>query len=92
MLYPVIQRGHRPNVLSHTTLIDGYCRIGDVNVAYMMFDETFEWGVYYNALTYTALIRGVLRKREFEKRKILIGNSWEVIGRTRAQSLAAIGF
>ncbi|KAL9170654.1 hypothetical protein ABFS82_04G160400 [Erythranthe guttata] len=79
MLYHMIRKGHRPSVVSYTTLIGGYCSIGDVD-AEKVFDEMPEWGVRSNALTYSALVRGVLRKRDLEKGKRLMGKLWEVIG------------
>nr|GLL16770.1 pentatricopeptide repeat-containing protein At3g18020 [Ipomoea trifida] len=72
-------KGHCPNVVSYTTLINGYCGVGEIGDAWNLFDEMSERGVSPNAFTYSILIRGVLRKRDIEKGKALIGNLWEVM-------------
>nr|GMC69179.1 pentatricopeptide repeat-containing protein At3g18020 [Ipomoea batatas] len=72
-------KGHCPNVVSYTTLINGYCGVGEIGDAWNLFDEMSECGVSPNAFTYSILICGVLRKRDIEKGKSLIGNLWEVM-------------
>ena len=43
-------RGHVHNVVSYTTLINGYCGIGEMGAAYKAFVEMCECGVLPNSL------------------------------------------
>ncbi|XP_057803115.1 pentatricopeptide repeat-containing protein At3g18020 [Salvia miltiorrhiza] len=79
MFYQMLMRGHCPTVVSYTTLINGYCAIGDMEAAQKLFDEMSERDVRPNALAYCALLGVVLKRREFEKGKVLIGKIWEVM-------------
>ncbi|KAJ0742230.1 putative tetratricopeptide-like helical domain superfamily [Helianthus annuus] len=67
--------GQWPNVVTYTSLIDGYCGIG---VAGKVFDEMSEWGVKANSLTFSVLIGGVVCNKgsEFES-SLLVEKMWE---------------
>lgn len=70
-------RGHCANVVTYTTLINGYCLVGEIGDAYKVFDEMRERDVMPNSMTYSVLIRGVLRKRDVEGARELMGKLWE---------------
>ncbi|XP_073020381.1 uncharacterized protein [Primulina eburnea] len=92
ILYHTIDRGHCLNVVSFTTLLDGYCGIGDVRSAEKLFDEMSEYGVKQNALSYCALFRGVLRKREFDYGNRWMGMIWEAMKREEAMQVNNAAF
>ncbi|KAI3701761.1 hypothetical protein L6452_27087 [Arctium lappa] len=69
--------GHCPNVVSYTTLINGYCRLGELSLAHKLLDEMSECGVRPNSLTYSVLIRGILRKKDVELKSSLIEKLWK---------------
>ncbi|KAK6929866.1 Pentatricopeptide repeat [Dillenia turbinata] len=55
-----------PNAVTCTTLIGGFCRIGEVGVAQKLFDEMTECGAMPNSLTCSVLICGIFRQRDIE--------------------------
>ncbi|KAM2487769.1 hypothetical protein ACFX1W_039657 [Malus domestica] len=79
VLFDMISRGHCPNAVSYTTLINGYCLIGGLGDAQKVFDEMSERGVAPNSLTHSVMIRGVLRQRDVERAKELMGKLWEIM-------------
>lgn len=79
LVYDMRFRGHCVNVVSFTTLIGGYCKIGDLVSAQKMFDEMPKWGIWPNSLTYSVLVCGFLRKREIGRGKELMGEMWQVM-------------
>uniref|UniRef100_A0A7N0T5V3 Pentatricopeptide repeat-containing protein n=1 Tax=Kalanchoe fedtschenkoi TaxID=63787 RepID=A0A7N0T5V3_KALFE len=76
LFFDMVGRGHCPNTVSYTTLIDGYCKAGDLDSAHKVFDEMLENGVSANSLTYSVLIGGLLRKRDVEGARSLITELW----------------
>ncbi|QHO52997.1 Pentatricopeptide repeat-containing protein [Arachis hypogaea] len=70
-------RGHCPNVVSYTTLINGYCLIGGIGDARKVFDEMLDSGIAANSLTYSVLVGGFLRKKDIDGVKGMMCQLWE---------------
>ncbi|XVE84087.1 hypothetical protein DITRI_Ditri16bG0141100 [Diplodiscus trichospermus] len=54
----MIQRGILPDLLAHNYLLNGLCRIGDMNKADWLFREMIEKGPPPNHVTYNTFIKG----------------------------------
>lgn len=85
-------RGHSPNVVTYTTLIGGFCRIGNMGDIHKVFDEMAKSGVAPNPLTYSVLIGGVLRRRDLQYGKELMGKLWESMSNETVCSVKAAAF
>ncbi|ONK77568.1 uncharacterized protein A4U43_C02F7960 [Asparagus officinalis] len=72
----MLSRGRRPDVVSYTTLVNGYVRIGQLDDAHKVFDEMSQLGISPNSLTLSILIKGVFRKRRVEEGKELMVKLW----------------
>ncbi|GKV11392.1 hypothetical protein SLEP1_g22655 [Rubroshorea leprosula] len=70
-------KDHCPNAVTYTTVINGYCKIGDLGTAHKLLDEMRECGVVPNSLTYSVLIRLVFRRRDVEYGRELMRKLWE---------------
>ncbi|KAL5976678.1 hypothetical protein ACLOJK_021011 [Asimina triloba] len=70
-------RGCSRNAVSYTTIINGFCKIGELDIAQELFHDMLQQGVPPNSLTYSILVRGVLRKRKVEEGKELMGKLWQ---------------
>ncbi|KAI5660267.1 hypothetical protein M9H77_29060 [Catharanthus roseus] len=86
------RRGHFINVVSYTSLINGYCKVGEMEVANKLFDEMCECGLKPNTLTHSVLVRGTFRKRDLEKGKLLMERLWKVMEGEKDQDLNNAAF
>ncbi|XP_052113444.1 pentatricopeptide repeat-containing protein At3g18020-like [Arachis duranensis] len=85
-------RGHCPNVVSYTTLINGYCLIGGIGDARKVFDEMLDSGIAANSLTYSVLVGGFLRMRDIEGAKGMMCQLWEKMRVEREASMKMAAF
>ncbi|KAJ4834911.1 hypothetical protein Tsubulata_032565, partial [Turnera subulata] len=93
LVYDMMGRGHCPSVVTYTTLVNGYCWVGEMGDAFKLFDEMREpGGVAPNSLTWSLLIRGVLRKRDLERGKVLMSELWERMKSERDRSVNNAAF
>ncbi|GLT67312.1 hypothetical protein SLA2020_396290 [Shorea laevis] len=72
-----MNRGHCPNAVTFTTLINGYYKIGDLGLVHKLLDEMRECGVVPNSLTCSVLSRWVFRRRDVEYERELMRKLWE---------------
>ncbi|KAG2302053.1 hypothetical protein Bca52824_030704 [Brassica carinata] len=66
----MIRVGLVPNVFTYTSLVDAYCKVGNLSDVFRMGNEMMEVGVEWNVVTYTELIDGlcdVERTKEAEE-------------------------
>ncbi|GKV09427.1 hypothetical protein SLEP1_g20932 [Rubroshorea leprosula] len=84
--------GHCPNAVTYTTLINGYCKIGDLGTAHKLLDEMHECGVVPNSLAYSVLIRWVFRRRDVEYGRELMRKLWERMKDENDPSLNTVVF
>ncbi|XP_031251382.1 pentatricopeptide repeat-containing protein At1g02060, chloroplastic [Pistacia vera] len=64
----------KPNVVSYTTLIRGYCMKQEIDEALLVFEEMISQGLKPSGITYNTLIKGLCEVRKFEKiREVLEG-------------------
>jgi len=61
-----------PNVVTYTTIIDGYVKAGDFNKAETVVKEMIVGGVMPNVVTYNTIIGGYVKAGDFDKAKDLI--------------------
>ncbi|XP_010912296.1 uncharacterized protein [Elaeis guineensis] len=69
-------RGRLPDVVTYTTLINGFSRAGELDEARRLFDKMLKGGILPNSLTYSVLIKGVLRKRRVDEARELMMELW----------------
>ncbi|KAL0546006.1 hypothetical protein IC582_015910 [Cucumis melo] len=60
-----------PDVVYYTVLIDGYCKMNNLNAAFVLFEEMVDQGIEADAVTYTALLSGCCRNGDKEKAQTL---------------------
>ncbi|KAE8653034.1 pentatricopeptide repeat-containing protein At2g26790, mitochondrial [Cucumis sativus] len=60
-----------PDVVYYTVLIDGYCKMNNLNDAFVLFEEMVDQGIEADAVTYTALLSSCCRNGYKEKAQTL---------------------
>uniref|UniRef100_A0A803LYZ9 Pentatricopeptide repeat-containing protein n=1 Tax=Chenopodium quinoa TaxID=63459 RepID=A0A803LYZ9_CHEQI len=61
--------GVKPDVVTYNSLIDVYCKSGEVTKAYLLFDKMLEEGICPDVITYTSLIGGLGKAGQPDKAK-----------------------
>ncbi|KAK9115310.1 hypothetical protein Syun_022107 [Stephania yunnanensis] len=79
LLIDMRRRRRCPDEVSYTSLMKGFCGIGDMGSAWKVFDEMRESGVAANSMTYSVLLRGVLRGRGGGEWRELMEKVWEAM-------------
>lgn len=72
----MIARGRYPNTVTYTTLIDGFGRVGLLDDARRLFDEMSQRKIQPNSLTYSVLIRWLMRKKNVQEGKEIMVRLW----------------
>ncbi|XP_027357436.1 pentatricopeptide repeat-containing protein At2g06000-like [Abrus precatorius] len=74
-----------PNVVSYTTVISGYCRLGKLKEASSLLDEMVRSGTRPNAFTFSALVDGFVKAGDMasalgmHKKMLLYGSSLNAV-------------
>ncbi|XP_047177027.1 pentatricopeptide repeat-containing protein At1g05670, mitochondrial-like [Vigna umbellata] len=63
----MVEKGLTPNVVTYTTLVDGLCKRGEVDIANELLLEMSEKGLQPNVCTYIALINGLCKVGNIEQ-------------------------
>ncbi|XXG85039.1 hypothetical protein AAC387_Pa11g0207 [Persea americana] len=56
-----------PDNVVYTTLIDGFCKIGNLPDAFRLMDEMKSLGLFPDTITYTALIGGLCQSGKIDE-------------------------
>ncbi|MBA0840441.1 hypothetical protein Goarm_003023 [Gossypium armourianum] len=67
MFGQMVKRQCKPNVVTYTSLINGFCRTGDFNTAEKAFKEMQSCGLEPNVVTYTILIGSFCKEGKLAK-------------------------
>ncbi|KAJ0976402.1 hypothetical protein J5N97_018367 [Dioscorea zingiberensis] len=59
VLKMLLEHGFKPDVFTFSSIIDGLCRVYQMDDAFDCFSEMVEWGVSPNAVTYNILIHSL---------------------------------
>jgi pentatricopeptide repeat protein len=56
MLHEMLDKGHNPNIITFTSIIDGLCKEGKLQEALWLLDVMVQIGHQPNEITYNTLI------------------------------------
>ncbi|KAK9091641.1 hypothetical protein Sjap_024818 [Stephania japonica] len=92
LLIDMRRRRRCPDEVSYTSLMKGFCGIGDMGSAWKVFDEMRESGVEANSMAYSVLLRGVLRGRGGGEWRELMEKVWQSMIDRREMSVNNAAF